>query len=191
MLCLCCRLDTGLAEGSSTSSGHGSQHPGLIIPAHSGSAAAHAAGASGALECGWSCLRSVQELILDGICLDSTLMAATLDCQQLTALRVGALELRQDVRAVAVAGNGAGFRGLQRLRVLQVDQHFSLGCNDAAVLMPALESLQVTHAGGRRWVNQCMVVAVCAAQLLVTSIIFVLGQVCWEGQALCGKDRCG
>lgn len=107
----------------------------------------------------------MQELILDGICLDSTLMAATLDCQQLTALRVGALDLRQDVRAVAVAGSAAGFRGLLRLRVLQVDQHFSLGCNDAAVLMPALESMKVTHAGSRRWVTQCRVAGVCAAQL--------------------------
>jgi hypothetical protein len=88
--------------------------------------------------------------VLHGICLDSVLFAATLECQQLTALQVGGLDL-QDVRAMTggLPTANAG-RGLHSLRVLHVQQHWNLGPSSAALLMPQLQSLTLVHAGTSR-----------------------------------------
>jgi hypothetical protein len=81
-------------------------------------------------------------------------MVATLECQQLTALHVGGLDLQQDMRTVTGLVPSAGM-ALPSLRALQVDHHFDLGPNMAAVLFPELRSLKITHAGssrcGRLW----------------------------------------
>jgi hypothetical protein len=98
------------------------------------------------VQCSWNRLHLLQELVLHNICLDSPLFAATLPCQQLTALHVGGLDLQQDVRTVT-GFVPAGDVGLHSLRELQVERHFSLGPNSAAVLMPGLTSLKVTHTG--------------------------------------------
>jgi hypothetical protein len=122
----------------------------MAVPAHTGSTASHPAGTPAVLDCAWSCFQQVQELVLHGICLDSPLMVATLECQQLTALHVGGLELQQDVRTVTGLVPSAGMT-LSSLRALQVDQHFDLGPNMAAALFPELSSLKVTHAGSSRY----------------------------------------
>lgn len=119
------------------------------MPAHTAAAARHTASPADVLQCTWSQLQHVQELVLHNICLDSPLFAATVECQQLTALHVGGLDLQQDVRSVTglVA---TGDVALRQLKVLEVDQHFNLGPNSAAVLMPRLKSLKITHAGNNR-----------------------------------------
>jgi hypothetical protein len=90
--------------------------------------------------------------LLHSICLDSPLFAATTSCRQLTSLLVGGLDLQQDVRAVTgyVPTEDVA---LGSLRVLRVEQHFNLGPNSAAVLLPELRSLGITHAGSYRWVT--------------------------------------
>lgn len=117
-----------------------------MVPAHTASAAEDPAAPPALLSCAWSCLQHLQELVLHSISLDSPLFAATLSCQQLTSLHVGGLDLQQDVRAVT------GFvptedAALGSLRVLVVDHHFDLGPNLAAVLLPELRTLKITHAG--------------------------------------------
>lgn len=86
---------------------------------------------------------------MHGICLDSCVFAATLACQQLTALFVGGLDLQHDVHA-ALGFAPTSSDGLCRLRVLQAEQHFNLGPHSAAALFPALTSLRVMHAGPSR-----------------------------------------
>lgn len=142
------------AAANSSSSSVSSPASSLVVPAHLGNAAnqPHAAADTASvtpLSCAWSCLQQVQELVLHGVCIDSPLYAATLDCQRLTALHVGGLDLQQDVRAVAGFGD---VLGLNSLRVLHVEQHFNLGVNSAAALMPELRHLKLTHAGSCRWV---------------------------------------
>lgn len=152
-----CSVEDITRAGHSSGSGsgsHGAGTAGLIVPAHTASTASHPASTPAVLDCAWSCFQQVHELVLHGICLDSPLMVATLECQQLTALHVGGLDLQQDVRTVTGLVPSAGM-ALSSLRALQVDQHLDLGPNMAAVLFPELRSLKVTHAGTSRYGRLC------------------------------------
>jgi hypothetical protein len=86
-------------------------------------------------------------LKLSGICLDSPALAASALLIHLTELWVSGLLLEQELTVTPGAEASGCF---QQLRMLHVDQQFSMGAHQAKVLFPGLLKLSIVDSSSCR-----------------------------------------